>query len=53
MYHQCKALIIKKQAGEFVKVIEVLLMWGKAWQLAEKEMASQFSQREGGETSVS
>lgn len=28
-YHQCKALLIKKQAGEFVKVIEILLMWGK------------------------
>lgn len=37
-YHQCKALLIKKQAGEFVKVIEILLMWGgKAWQFAEKK----------------
>lgn len=48
MYHQCKDLLIKKQAGEFVKVIEIILMWGKAWQLAEKEIASKLSQREGG-----
>lgn len=26
MYHQCN-LLIKKQAGEFVKVIEILQMW--------------------------
>lgn len=48
MYHQCKDLLIKKQAGEFVKVIEIILMWGKAWQLAEKEITSKLSQREGG-----
>lgn len=53
MYHQCKALLIKKQAGEFAKVIEILSMWGaeRAWQLVEKEMASKHSRAEDGEAS--
>lgn len=52
MYHQCKTLLIKKQTGKLVKVIEILLMWGKTCQFAEKETASKLSQREDGETSI-
>lgn len=53
-YHQCKALLIKKQAGEFVKVIEILLMLGgkPGSLLKKKKMASKHSRREDGEASL-
>lgn len=54
-YHQCKALLIKKQAGEFVKVIEILLMLGgKPGSLLKKKKngLQTFSERRWGSLSL-
>ena len=45
-------LLIKKQAGEFVKVIKILQMRGNTCQFTEKEMAFRLSEREHGEASI-
>lgn len=53
MYHQCKALLIKKQAGEFVKVIEILLMWGESLAVCWKRNGLRtFSERRWGSLSL-
>lgn len=53
MYHQCKALLIKKQAGEFVKVIEILLMWGESLAVCWKRNGLwTFSERRWGSLSL-
>lgn len=48
MYHQCRALLIKKQASKYAKVIKIVpMLWEETWQFSERKMASKLSQRDG------